>query len=772
MKLYKQIVNLVAIIAIAVSVMSIVFSFKTGNVVANYTTQVVIILTALGIVSFEHYTKYKWLSNQHYILNYKTFVDRKKQIKELLDILKKGNNIINIFGIDGIGVSETLRFSADLINKQIPINKRLKYYKSLITLLPSKNIAFYFKITNINSKEQLIKELYENMFISEKKENLTLAELITFINKKSGRKRIVFMFDEIQNNLQTSLVEEFILLYLRFRPQDTFFIGSHQKNLSYQLTYQFIEILKFDKEELFILAQAFNVHLKEEEGTKLFELSQGIPVYAYLLLRYYNIEKQLCKDNLIDYLNNKILNLLSIRQKEIISKIALMSKQSNKINYDSLLRAISDFSVSELQALENKAIIQIDPQSRTISILPIVADQILLNFNDKTFAKKLYTFYKHNQNDTLAIMFLLLSDIGKKDINYFHITIERFLEEKDMLSLYHSLQLSVDLDTDIFQKCPSIYKKYCLSCITMLLSCGRYKQAEYIFKAFIFNTSYFLTLKESLLEEQFEFYFLWADTKHLLNYYSEAINILDELIQCEKSNDYILCQLYWMKAHCLRHQWKDFTESLRFYNLCNTLSQKCSRTEYVIRSIHGMICISFIISDETFDYEERFNELDKIYKETREQWNLYKNNTLKYKSIFERVKHKNFYEAENLLKQSLEGYQKIKRRNIYDVYFEFGELYRFFGQYRKASTFYTKCLDFAQNNSDYNLQSLAQMGKILCYINTEEKITKSCLIEELQTISIMAERKELFLNKSYSKIILGKIDNLEYTGDDILLYNP
>ena len=30
-----------------------------------------------------------------------------------------------------------------------------------------------------------------------------------------------------------------------------------------------------------------HVHLKEEESTKLFELSQGIPVYAYLLLRYH-----------------------------------------------------------------------------------------------------------------------------------------------------------------------------------------------------------------------------------------------------------------------------------------------------------------------------------------------------------------------------------------------------------------------------------------------------------------------------------------------------
>lgn len=772
MRLYKKIVNLVAIAAIVLSIISIVFSFKTDNFVKNYTTQIVIILTAFGIISFESYTKYKWLSNQHYTLNYKTFVDREKQIKELLNILKKGNNIVNIFGIDGIGVSETLRFSADLINKQIPFSRRLKYYKSPITLFPSKNVAFYFKIKNINSTEQLIKEIYENIFISERKENLSLTELIFFINKKSRRKRIVLMFDEIQNNLQISLLEEFILSYLRFRPQDTFFIGSNQKNVSYQMTYQFIEILKFDKKELFILAKAFNVNLKEEENTKLFELSQGIPVYAYLLLRYYNIEKQLCKDNLIDYLNNKILNSLSMRQKEIVSKIALISKQSDKINYEHLSRAISDFSFSELQTLEGKAIIQIDHQNHSVSILPIVADQILLYINDKTFAKKLYTYHKNNNNNSLAIMYLLLSDIEKKDANYFNTTINCFLEKNDMLSLYYSFQVSVDLDIDIFQKCPLIYKKYCFSCITMLLSCGKYKKAENIFKSFTFNTSYFLSLKDTLSEKQFEFYFLWADTKHLLNCYSEAINILDELIQCETSNEYLLCQLYWMKAHCLRHQWKDYNESLYYYNLCNKFSQKHNRTEYIIRSIHGIICISLITLNSAFEFEKKFNELDTIYKETGETWSLYKYNTLKYKSIFDRIKHRNFLDSEKLLKQSLEGYQKIKRRNIYDVYFEFGELYRFFSQYRTAYTYYTKCLDFAQSNSDYNLQSLAQLGIILCIINMDEKISKTHLIDKLQKISLTAESKELFLNKFYSKLILENLDNPDYTGNDILLFNP
>lgn len=729
MKLYKRIINIFALIVIVISIISMIISYNTNDFASNYVSQISIILMALAIISFQQYTKYKWLTNIHYSVNYKTFVDRKKQIRELLGILKEKNSIVNVFGINGIGVSETMRFVADLINKQIPISKRLKYYNSLKALFPTRNIAFYLKITNINSKEELIKELYENMFISENKESLTMAELIQLINKKSRRKKLVLMFDEIQNNLQATLVDEFIVLYLQFRPQDTFFIGSHKRNLSYQLTYHFIEIIKFDIDELFIFAKAYNVNLQKDENIRLYELSQGIPVYAYLLLRYYYIEKQLCKDNLIDYLQNKILNSLNSREKEIISKLALLSKQCEEIKYINLSQIVSNLDFKELISLENKALIEINHSTKALMILPIVADQVILDLNDIVFATKLYVYYKKNKNDSLAIMYLLISNVKKNDVDYFNKIIDHYLQINDMLSLYNCLKLSIDLGVDMANKCPVIYQKYSFACIAMLLSCGEYKKAQTIFKEFAFNTSYFITPKAVLSNEQFNFYFLWADTKHLLNCYSEAINILDELILCEK-NDYNLCQLYWMKAHCLRHQWKNYTESLRYYSLCYDLSKKMNRTEYIIRSIHGMICISFITSDEQFDFKGKFDELDKIYNETDELWDVYKFNTLKYKSIFERIKNTNFIEAENLLNQSLSGYQKIKRRNIYDVYFEFGELYRFFGKYRQAITYYTKCYEFAQYNSDYNLQSLAQLGLILSHICLNDKIGRYSLIEE------------------------------------------
>lgn len=771
MKLYKRIINIFAVIVIVISIINMMLSYNTDDFASNYIAQISIILMALAIITFQQYTKYKWLTNRHYSSNYKIFVDRKKQIRELLDILKKKNSIVNIFGINGVGVSETMHFVADLINKQIPVVKRLQYYNSLKAVLPTRNIAFYFKITNINSKEQLIKELYENMFISNNKESLTMAELIQLINKKSRRRRLVLMFDEIQNNLQATLIEEFIVLYLQFRPQDTFFIGSHKKNLSYQLTYHFIEIIKFDINELYILAKAYNVNLPKNENIKLYELSQGIPAYAYLLLRYYNIEKQLCKDNLIDYLQNKILNSLNSREKEIISKLALLSKSCEEIKYISLYQVVSNLNFKELISLENRALIEINQLNKTMIILPIVADQVILNFNDNSFTTKLYVYYKKNKIDPLAIMYLLISDIKKNDIGYFNKVIDYFLQTNDMLALHNCLKLSIDLGLDMLNKCPAIYQKYSFACITMLLSCGEYKNAQSVFKEFAFNTSYFINPKTVLSNEKFNFYFLWADTKHLLNCYSEAINILDELIICEK-NDYNICQLYWMKAHCLRHQWKNYNESLKYYNLCYDLSKSLNRTEYIIRSIHGMICISFIVSDEHFNYKDKFDELDKIYSETDDLWDIYKFNTWKYKSIYERIKNANFTKAEKLLNQSLNGYQKIKRRNIYDVYFEFGELYRFFGDYRQAITYYTKCYEFAQHNSDYNLQSLAQLGLILSNICLDNKIGKSSLLEELQNISINAEHKELFLNKTYSKIIIDNLNNIPYLKGKLLLFNP
>lgn len=227
-----------------------------------------------------------------------------------------------------------------------------------------------------------------------------------------------------------------------------------------------------------------------------------------------------------------------------------------------------------------------------------------------------------------------------------------------------------------------------------------------------------------------------------------------------------------MKAHCLRHQGKDFYESLKYYKVCYELSNKINNVEYIIRALHGMICIAFIIHDITFDFKEKFNELDILYDKTEKLWNTYRYNTLKYKSIYMRLINKEQIEAESLLEQSLNGYKKMRRRNVYDVYFEFGELYRFFDRNKEAIVYYTKCIEFAQNNSDYNLQSLGQMGVILSRLSLKEKIEKSLILEELQTISITAEEKELFLNKHYSKLLIEKLKKKENSKFNILLFNP
>ena len=137
-----------------------------------------------------------------------------------------------------------------------------------------------------------------------------------------------------------------------------------------------------------------------------------------------------------------------------------------------------------------------------------------------------------------------------------------------------------------------------------------------------------------------------------------------------------------------------------------------------------------------------------------------------------RLINKEQIEAESLLEQSLNGYKKMRRRNVYDVYFEFGELYRFFDRNKEAIVYYTKCIEFAQNNSDYNLQSLGQMGVILSRLSLKEKIEKSLILEELQTISITAEEKELFLNKHYSKLLIEKLKKKENSKFNILLFNP
>lgn len=742
--------------------------------IEQYYTPISIILAAIAIIVIKELPRYKIINNRQYSYDYRLFVDRKSQIEEILKISRRGKSIINIFGISGIGVSEILKFTADIINKKTPINIRIKYYNHITSAILFRKIAWYFNVSKIVDCESLVQLLCNDTLISSKHNTnvLTFAEMMSLINKKIKKKGVVIILDEIYNDEQMRIVEAFIMRYFQFRPQDTFIIGSHEKTLSYHLTYRHLEILKFTLDDLMVLAKAHSVELKENEGVQLFELSDGIPLFAYLLLRYYDKENGLCEDDLIEYLNRELIPHLSTREKQLLYELSILNLSVDLLTIDFIQKFDSKIKESDMLTLDSKGLLRYQSKSKEVLMSKFQTKQYMcLIKNTTNISYALYKFYKQNSVHHFALMYLLLSDFDEEDEPYFVENIELYLNNKDILTLSIILTPSINMSIDIKHTHPKIYLKYVYVCISMLSSCGNYLKAKEFINQLVVDGTLIKRFDSDLNDEEFEFYFQWADVLHLLNDYDEAIDIIEHLTtQAENRNETKrLPKLYWMKAHCLRHQWKTPDESLNYYRMSEEISHTLGISEYIIRSLHGKICISLIRNDMTFDFISAFRELDEIYETEPEKWRQYLYTTYKYKSIYQRL-NGNKAQALEYLKKSLDGFISIGKRNIYDVYFEYGEFYRYYKDFANSIEHYRICLDFSSKNMDYNLQSLSELGIVLCELK-DGKENDETIHDKLLNIQKKSKDKQLHLNNQYAKFIENNMNSLKES-DHILLFNP
>ncbi len=724
--------------------------------------------------------KKRKISSQ-YLLNYKLFVDRYSHVKTLLDIITtKKKSVVNVHGISGIGITHLLQFTADIINKEMPVFKRLKYWKSIYSIIKHNYVAVYINVSKISDIQSLSKIIYNCLFVKDLKDidNINEKQLIDLIESKYKKTNIVFFLDEIISKEQMYVVDDFFMQYFSVRSKDTFIIGSHKKNISYHMTYKHLEIEKLCEKELMVLAKVYKVNLNPNESIELYELSDGIPLYAYLLLRYYESDKGLCKDNLVSYLTDEILPHLSNNEFTALAFISLVSLSENRISHNQLSDIYVDFSTEQLENLYLKGLIQLDGDKNYFTVYKIVAEEvlkILYNQNSNLY-NKIFNYYIA-QNDVFAALRYIpfMKKITSEQSQLFIENVTKCMDEKKFALLYNILMPSVELRLSVYKNAPNIYKIYSFATISVMLSCGEYIRAKEYLDSLEFDGIALKTISQPLNSEDFKLFFIYADAEHLLNNYDTAIDIIDSLILNSNQYENInrLPQLYWMKAHCLRHQWKKPSESLETYILCQTLSKKLNQPEYIIRSLHGQICISLIQNEKDFDFIGAFEQLDNIYCNTEaSHFEQYKYNTLKYKAIYERINNESG-KAFDLLVQSLDGFISIKRRNIYDLYFEFGEYYRFNKNFKESYIYYEKARVFSKENGDYNLESLSRLGIVLLNLSNYNIYDIIDVRNELLTIKKNCKRKELYLNGKYATFILDRINS--GNTDDLQgfsLFNP
>lgn len=761
----KKLINIIAILAIIFSIISLV-PLKIDLKFNSLSTPISIILAALAIISFDTVLHFKWLKNPQYFHNYRQFVDRYNLVNETVNLVSKKNIIVNVFGENGIGVTNSLQFIADLINKKTNLFLRIKYCGLINGLFKINRKARYFNISRVKSIDDICKLVFDSI-TSDNDLKYSIPNLSVILNKR--KKRYILIFDEIKFKEQMRTIEEFCLQLSQYSPKTSYIIGTHSKSLSYQIKYNYLEVLKFNTNELTILAKVHNVKLKENESIELFELSNGVPMFAYLLIRYYDADRGLQKTDLINYLSEKIIPSLDDDEMDLLQSICILSITQPRLD----LREINDFLNTESQrkipTLEKKGLINI-VGNNYIVVNRLVLDQ--LNNSIPISSPKcniLYQKYKNSKDEDRAILYLLLSKCKIYETDTIAEYMDRKLSENDTIALSFLIEPLLKYKIDIKNIYPTLYIKYVYVCVYTLNIEGNYVEAKKFLDDLIIDGKLLKRIDNIENEIDYKFYFLWADTEHLLNNYETAIDIIENLIlKSQNTNPKRLPQLLWMKAHCLRHQWSLPEVSKEYYQKCLNESIKQQSNEYIIRSIHGLICISFIQSNSKFNYKKAFSYLKDIYRTEPHKWDQYKYMTLKYEALYFCM-CKKYNIAEKYLNNALNGFLRIKKRNIYDVYFEFGELYRMQGNFKNSIKFYMKSIEFSKINTDYNLQSLSEIGKIISEYYYAEDYSLN-FEETLLNISKKAKVMNLNLNHQYARYIAQNLtkENLS----TFKLFNP
>ena len=770
----RKVINIFAVLLI-IFIATCVFGFVPIDV-KDYEVPLLAIIGAVALVNVSISVKTYLVKPGRYTPDPDMFVDRKSQINNILNMTRKGRSIVNVFGITGIGVTRLQQFTADLINKKIPFMKRRRYCKNLIVLFNLSYKGYYINVTTVNDLRDVVNMLYTTVLVDEKS-TTTISGMCKAFNRKLKSKKLVIFFDGINNWEQMMLLEELALQYFPLRPKDSFVFGTHQKSLSYQYNYDYIEILKFNKEDMMILIEAHKVKSDEKFNLQLYEITDGIPLFAYLLLKDVKARELVNNNDLKDiyaYLRQFVAPSLLNTERDILEKLSLLSLSVAEIGKNELELIGLPNSYDIIDILNYKGLLNFCKIKNKIAIPRAIAKSFLAySFNQEELCLQLYQYYRQLNKKQFAVLYLLLSKHydGNKE-RFIETNIQAWINNQEILSMLTALSPSIEFRSNVKSKYSKTYVTYIYACIYMYSVCGEYPKAKNLLDKLIVDGKIIQRYDAKLNDENFNLHFLWADVEHLLNNYDSAIHIIDSLISNSQQYKESLRfpQLYWMRAHCMRHQAKDLQQSFCTYELCEEKAIKQNNTEYIIRSLHGQICISLILSNAEFDYISTFNRLHEIYEKEAEQWNAYKYNTFKYESIYKRIYNSDFLPKLSpltLLEKAKEGFISIKKRNIYDVDFEMGEYYRYHAMYAESIEHYTLCMEFAQCNSDYNLESLSRLGLILANIANGN----TCKPENLLSIIKEAQQKNLNLSVSYAYMILEHLKKVDF--DFFLpLFNP
>lgn len=169
-----------------------------------------------------------------------------------------------------------------------------------------------------------------------------------------------------------------------------------------------------------------------------------------------------------------------------------------------------------------------------------------------------------------------------------------------------------------------------------------------------------------------------------------------------------------------------------------------------------MISIKLICGDKNFDFDEHFKPLFKEV-ETLSDTSSIKAYVYKYYARYLLRIRPNRNALEYFLKAE-KIYNKTNSRKIVYLFFDFAEYYRSMMNFEKSKIYYQKCINFAIQYNEKNLEIISKLGLILIKIANKKyneddlkecyKLKQKAQILDTNVVAIQLDLVILFLSNN------------------------
>jgi len=742
-KLYFQIglAIILTLLCVIFSGSTMFFLYKNNSGTAGvFATLIGIPLTiciALWTFIFSRFQKdtliERYLNDEH-------FVGRDIEYAKLLDLIQNAQDrIIYISGNFGMGKTLFLKMSCDRIN--YTDKKKWKSYA-----------AFYYN----NNHTKSITQALSNKFC--KYSNASVTDISKQLNNSTLKKNSILFIDNIYERDSIECTE-FAKAFINCSKYNQVVIAIDSNNDTFHIC-----PCRFGENEIKLLAQSYDIEIKQSERDDISKLSNGYPVYArYSVEAYTKGIKIIDYNNLENYIE-ELINSLNNLEKASLSLIIclcqlLQDGVETKIIYGinnciapPITKKLLTFSL--INSYKNKIY--------TDKLIALKCIDFLSEYSTESY-KKIYQYYKRMPNaEHIALMAALKSDFEydyalMTDILHRQYADNNFPLLIDIGDFEANGQINPHLRED--KECWTYVRFYYLK---SLLELGLYDKAREV----VDNYDNQLNLLNISSDIDFEYQYLLVDLDHLTNYLQNAVTFSYALSQKALTKEQMVkCQ--YLYAHCLRHIGVDLNQAYTvFTNLINDMDYKNDKIR--IRSIYSAASIKMFQGDLNYLYEDAFDKIEQIIyqDEKNEIWKPY---VARHKAIYEYKICENFEKAEQILQSTMKLLEVTSLRIKYDIYFELGEIYRIWDNsskgYETSISYYSEALQYAERAHDYNLQSTSQLGIMLLKIKHGYEINTDILK------SIISTTYDFSLNINYNyAIYINYLTNSECIPEEAISY--